>query len=99
MEIREERLTLNRIYELPWRLSKEQLHWLEKLKQHNREKIRSTAEAEWNRRFVPRQRTEEEVEDNDEWIPTPEYDWLTEEGTSPDRNWIPDPNEDYELPF
>ncbi|MBR3431221.1 MAG: hypothetical protein IKG87_14105 [Clostridia bacterium] len=98
-EIREERLTLNRIYEQPWRLSKGQLQWLEKLKQHHREKIREAAEAEWNKRFVARQQTEDEGEEDDDWIPNPEYDWLAEEGTSPDRNWVPDPNGDYELPF
>ena len=98
VEVREERLTLNRIYELPWRLSKGQLQWLEKLKQSDREKIRSAAEEQWNRRYVRRQRNEEKNEEDD-WIPNPEYDWLADEGISPDENWVPDPDEDYELPF
>lgn len=98
VEVREERLTLNRIYALPWRLSKGQLQWLEKLKQSDREKIRSVAEDEWNKRYVRRQRNEENNEEDD-WIPNPEYDWLADEGISPDENWVPDPDEDYELPF
>lgn len=69
MEVRTERLTLNRVYELPWRLSKGQLQWLEKLKQSDREKIRSAAEEQWNRRYVPRQRTEDVyADDDDDWM-------------------------------
>jgi len=98
-EVRDERITLNRVYELPWRLSKGQLQWLEKLKQSDSEAVREAAEEQWNRRYVRRQRTEDEYDDDDDWIPNPEYDWLAEEDTSPDENWVPDPDEDYELPF
>lgn len=98
-DIRDERITLNRIYELPWRLSKSQRQWLEKLKQSTSDSIREDAVAEWNRRYALRERSQSPEDEDDDWIPNPEYSWLAEEGTSPDPAWVPNPTEDYELPF
>ena len=53
-EVRDERTTLNRIYELPFRLSKANRSWLEKLKADPREAVRTAAESEWNMRFQRR---------------------------------------------
>ena len=45
---------MNRIYELPFRLSKANRSWLEKLKADPREAVRTAAESEWNMRFQRR---------------------------------------------
>ena len=80
-EVRDERTTLNRIYELPFRLSKANRSWLEKLKADPREAVRTAAESEWNMRFQRRTTvTETEEEYEDEWEDNPEYSWLDANG-------------------
>jgi len=73
-EVRDEKITLNRIYELPWRLSKGQLQWLEKLKQGTSDSIREVAVAEWNRRYALKERSQSLEDEDDGWIPNTEYD-------------------------
>ena len=98
--VRDERTTLNRIYELPFRLSTANRSWLEKLKADPREAVRTAAESEWNMRFQRRTTvTETEKEYEDEWEDNPEYSWLLDEGIAPDENLVPNPNEDFVLPF
>ena len=95
-EVLDEKTTLNRIYELPFRLSKANRSWLERLKSDPREAVRSTAESEWNMRF---QRRTTVAESEEEWEDNPEYSWLLDEDIVPDEKWVPDPGEEFELPF
>lgn len=64
VEKRNEMMTVNRIMNLPWQLSRENRKWLEKMKNDSREEVKEEAELAWEMRFPPR------VEDVDEgWEP------------------------------
>lgn len=110
VEVREERITLNRIFDLPFRLSKGNRQWLEKMKDDPREAVQEAASHEWNLRFAPWIRAsqssdnekEEEYEDEpfeSSWDDNTEYSWLLDEGISPDPDWVPPEDYDLELPF
>lgn len=68
VEKRDGILTLNRIYALPFRLSKGNRAWLEKMKSDSRESVRREAEIAWERRFTPKKRLSEEEYDEEEWL-------------------------------
>ncbi len=51
--VREERMLINRIDTLPFRLSKAQRKWLEKMKDDPRENVKQEAECVWEMRFNP----------------------------------------------
>ncbi len=51
--VREERILINRIDTLPFRLSKAQRKWLEKMKDDQRENVKKEAECVWEMRFNP----------------------------------------------
>ena len=51
--VREERILINRIDSLPFRLSKAQRKWLEGLRADEREAVRREAECAWEMRFNP----------------------------------------------
>ena len=53
IEKRNEMQTVNWLLNLPFRLSKEQHSWLEKMKRDEREDVRSAAEWAWENRFAP----------------------------------------------
>ena len=53
VEKRNEMQTINRLMDLPFRLSREQRGWLEKMRNDDREDVRSAAEWAWESRFAP----------------------------------------------
>ena len=52
IEKRNEMQTVNRLLNLPFRLSKEQRSWLEKMRKSQSEEIRGAAEWAWESRFA-----------------------------------------------
>ena len=98
VEVREKRLLLNRISSLPYRLSKKQRTWLEKLQADPREAVRTSAEEAIRWRTRPRRSPEEEYFSEPD-LYGEEYDWLYDEGISPDPDWVSPEDEDFELPF
>ena len=63
-ENRNEIQIVNRLMSLPFRLSKEQRSWLEKMKRDEREDVRSAAEWAWESRFAP---TSTPIDEEDGW--------------------------------
>ena len=61
IEKRNEMQTVNRLISLPFRLSREQRSWLEKMRKDKREDVRNTAEWAWEMRFPPRTQPEYEI--------------------------------------
>lgn len=49
-----EEMTLTRLVNLPWRLSKEQLSWLKKRMKDRRDVVRALATEQYEMRFPPR---------------------------------------------
>ena len=49
-----EEMTLTRLVNLPWRLSKEQLSWLKKRMKDKRDAVRALATEQYEMRFPPR---------------------------------------------
>lgn len=49
-----EEMTLTRLVNLPWRLSKEQFSWLKKRMKDRRETVRTLATEQYEMRFPPR---------------------------------------------
>ena len=74
---RNEMETINRLMDLPFRLSKANRMWLEKMRKDEREEVRSAAEWAWQSRFAPADVSGEEDEDlpsfssvkEDEYLP------------------------------
>ncbi len=64
-EEKNERLAMNRLISLPFRLSREQRKWLEKMLKDKRDNVRSTAEWAYKARFV--RSAEPDEEQNDKW--------------------------------
>ena len=62
IEKRNEMQTVNRLISLPFRLSREQRSWLEKMRKDKREDVRNTAEWAWEMRFPPRTQPEYEID-------------------------------------
>ena len=62
-------MTVNRLLNLPWRLSKEQIAWLKNRMKDKRPEVRALAKEQYEMRFPPRQ-----LEDFEE-----DYDILDEE--------------------
>ena len=61
-----ELMTLNRLLNLPWRLSKEQLPWLKNRLKDRRPDVRALAQAQYEMRFPPRHLEEDEFNFFDE---------------------------------
>ena len=65
-EKKAEMMTVNRLLNLPWRLSKEQLAWLRNRTKERRPEGRALAEHIYERRYARRERFVEEDEWEDE---------------------------------
>ena len=52
-------MTLTRLVNLPWRLSKEQLSWMKKRKKDRRETVRALATEQYEMRFPTRMELDE----------------------------------------
>ena len=53
-------MTLNRLLNLPWRLSKEQLSWLKNRLKDRRPDVRALAQEQYEMRFPPRHLEDDE---------------------------------------
>lgn len=103
VEKRNEMMTVNRIYNLPFRLKKEQKKWLEKMKEDPRADVKDAAEWAWAERFESAPEPDEEEWEVDEDIDLTEEELreLFGEEDIPDEDSsvdIPD-DLDTELPF
>ena len=56
-----EQMTINRLLNLPWRLSKEQISWLKNRMEDKRPEVRALAKEQYETRFPPKQ-----LEDTDD---------------------------------
>ena len=63
-----EQMTINRLLNLPWRLSKEQISWLKNRMKDKRPEVRALAKEQYEMRFPPKQ-----LEDTDD-----DFDFLDE---------------------
>ena len=61
-----EEMTLTRLVNLPWRLSKEQLSWLKKRMKDSRDAVRTLATEQYEMRFPPRMELDELEDDFEE---------------------------------
>ena len=61
-EKRAEQMVINRLLNLRWRLSKEQITWLKNRMKDHRPEVRALAKEQYEMRFCPKQW--EEAEDN-----------------------------------
>ena len=61
-----ELMTLNRLLNLPWRLSKEQLSWLKNRLKDRRPNVRALAQEQYEMRFPPRHLEDDEFNFFDE---------------------------------
>lgn len=65
-ETQAELMTLNRLLNLPWRLSKEQLSWLKNRLKDRRPDVRALAQEQYEMRFPPRHLEDDEFNFFDE---------------------------------
>ena len=66
-EVRAEQMAINRLVNLPWRLSKEQLSWLKNRAKDKRPEVRELAQEQLEMRFPSRQE-QEDFEDDSEFF-------------------------------
>ncbi len=92
IEKRNEMQTVNRLLNLPFRLSKEQRSWLEKMRKSQSEEIRGAAEWAWESRFAPM------TEPDDDTDPD-ELAFGFEPEAETDDEWNDVDIDPYELPF
>ena len=71
-----EEMTLTRLVNLPWRLSKEQLSWLRKRTKDRRDTVRALATEQYEMRFPPRIEPDELEDDFEE-----DFDFYMDEET------------------
>lgn len=64
-EVRSERMIENKLLNLPWYLSKEQISWLKNKMKDKRPDIRSLAQEQFDIRFRPEQMHDEEWDADD----------------------------------
>ena len=57
-----EQMTVNRLLNLPWRLSKEQISWLKNRMKDKRPEVRALAKEQYEMRFPPKRL--EDIEDD-----------------------------------
>ena len=57
-----EQMTINRLLNLPWRLSKEQISWLKNRMKDKRREVRALAKEQYEMRFPPKRL--EDIEDD-----------------------------------
>lgn len=69
-------MTLTRLVNLPWRLSKEQISWLKKLMKDRRDAVRSLATEQYEMRFPSRIEPGETEDDFEE-----DFDYYMDEET------------------
>lgn len=69
-------MTLTRLVNLPWRLSKEQLSWLKKRMKDKRDAVRTLATEQYEIRFPPRIELDELEDDFEE-----DFDFYMDEET------------------
>lgn len=67
LEVRAEQMAINRLVNLPWCLSKEQLSWLKNRAKDKRPEVRELAQEQLERRFPSRQEPED-FEDDSEFL-------------------------------
>lgn len=79
-EKKAEMMTINRLLNLPWRLSKDQLAWLRNRTKDQRPEVRAFAQHQYELRFPPR----EQFVDEDVW--EDELDFLDDEWDEPDES-------------
>lgn len=90
---RSEQMTLNRLFDLPWRLSKEQIKWLRNRTHDQRPEVRELARELYDLRFKRPDFTEPEFDELDE------LDELDEYGLDDYDPDVLDEEENEELPF
>ena len=61
-----EQMTVNRLLNVPWRLSKEQISWLKNRTKDKRPEVRALAKEQYEMRFPPKQL--EDIEDNFDFL-------------------------------
>lgn len=61
-----EQMTINRLLNLPWRLSKEQISWLKNRMKDKRREVRALAKEQYEMRFPPKRL--EDIEDNFDFL-------------------------------
>ena len=61
-----EQMTINRLLNLPWRLSKEQISWLKNRMTDKRREVRALAKEQYEMRFPPKRL--EDIEDNFDFL-------------------------------
>ena len=61
-----EQMTVNRLLNLPWRLSKEQISWLKNRMKDKRPEVRALAKEQYEMRFPPKRL--EDIEDNFDFL-------------------------------
>lgn len=66
---RSEQMTLNRLFDLPWRLSKDQIKWLKNLTHDKRTEVRELAQELYDLRFKRPDFTAPEFDELDEYGP------------------------------
>ena len=66
---RSEQMTLNRLFDLPWYLSKDQIKWLKNRTQDKRPEVRELAQEQYDLRFQRPDFTEPEFDEPDEYGP------------------------------
>ena len=76
VEKQAEEMTLTRLVNLPWRLSKEQLSWLKKRMKDKRDAVRTLATEQYEMRFPPRIELDELEDDFEE-----DFDFYMDEET------------------
>ena len=64
---RSEQMTLNRLFDLPWHLSKEQIKWLKNRTHDKRPEIRELAREQYDLRFQRSDFSEPEIDELDEF--------------------------------
>lgn len=66
LEKQAEQMTINRLLNLPWRLSKEQISWLKNRMKDKRREVRALAKEQYEMRFPPKRL--EDIEDNFDFL-------------------------------
>ena len=91
-------MTLNRLYDLPWHLSKEQMKWLRNRTHDQRPEVRAAAQEQYDMRF---RRYDEEDDFELDGLNEDEFDGYDESEEA--NNFLNNDDiaeiDDFELPF
>ena len=100
VEKRAEMEDINRICSLPFRLSKGNRAWLQKMKADPREAVRREAEAAWNVRFARPIREAAEEDEDEFWDEPDDESWTPDDfGPEPEYTGALQDVDPFELPF